>query len=183
METKGNNFLALGRLEYQKGFDLLIDIFAKFKQKNSTSDWKLYIVGDGSQRKKLIQQIADLNLNDDIIMVGASMNVKKYYSMSKIFLLSSRWEGMPLVLDEALMFGLPVIAFDCKTGPREMLSENRNSFIVPMEDMDDFVKKMIVLSSTPSLLQEFSLNCNLSTERRSDKAIFKKWHELLISLE
>lgn len=171
-------FIAVGRLEYQKGFDLLIDIFQKFKEHPHTSDWKLLLVGEGSQRKKLAAKIETFDLTKDIILTGVTTNVKKYYAMSEIFLMTSRWEGMPLVIDEAMFFQLPVIAFDCETGPREMIDDGVNGFLVPLGDCDRFVETMLSLSQDNLLLEKIKQNCTSGIEHRSDRAIFDKWNSL-----
>ena len=183
MNKPNKYFISVGRLEYQKGYDLLIEIFKKFQEKTNTSDWKLLLVGDGSQRKKLEAQIKNLNLTEDIILIGATTDVKKYYAMSDIFVMTSRWEGMPLVIDEALFFQLPIIAFDCETGPREMIDDGVNGFLVPLGDCDRFVETMITLSQDNLLLAKIKRGCSSSIEQRSDRAIFNKWNSLFDRLK
>jgi glycosyltransferase involved in cell wall biosynthesis len=171
-------FIAVGRLEYQKGFDLLIDIFYKFKQYPDVSHWRLLLVGEGNQRKNLEAKIQKLNLTEEIILIGATRDVNKYYAMSEIFLMSSRWEGMPLVIDEAMFFQLPIIAFDCETGPREMIDDGVNGFLVPLGQSDRFVEIMLSLVRDNLLLAKIKQNCTSSIERRSDRAILDKWNSL-----
>jgi glycosyltransferase involved in cell wall biosynthesis len=183
MNKPNKYFLSVGRLEYQKGYDLLIDIFKKFKTHPQTYNWKLLLVGEGNQRKKLETKIINFDLTQDIILTGATTNIKKYYAMSEIFLMTSRWEGMPLVIDEALFFQLPIIAFDCETGPREMIVDGVNGFLVPLGDEDLFVKTMIALSQDNLLLTKIKQGCSLSIEQRSDRAIFTKWNNLFNQLK
>lgn len=183
MNKTNKFFISVGRLEYQKGQDLLIEIFKKFKDKTNTFDWKLFLVGDGSQRKKLEAKINYLNLTEDIILTGATTDVKKYYDMSDIFLMTSRWEGMPLVIDEALFFKLPIIAFDCETGPREMINHGINGFLIPPGNCAQFVETMIAISQDYLLLEKIKQGCSSSIEQRSDKAIFNKWNNLFNRLK
>jgi len=175
-------FISVGRLEYQKGYDLLIDIFKKFKANPEAYNWKLLLVGEGSQRKKLEAKIKNLDLTEEIILTGATKDVKKYYAMSDIFLLTSRWEGMPLVIDEAMFFQLPIIAFDCETGPREMINHGINGFLIPPGNCDRFVETMIALSQDPVLLAKIKQGCSFSIEQRSDRVIFTKWNNLFNQL-
>jgi glycosyltransferase involved in cell wall biosynthesis len=182
MKQKNNFFISIGRLEYQKGHDLLIEIYSRFKHKTNCDEWKIYIVGEGSQRSKLESQIKNLNLTDDIFLIGATTDVKKYYTQSQIYLMTSRWEGMPLVLDEALFFNLPVIAFDCETGPREMITDGVNGFLVPLKDLDAFVEKMILLTTNYELFYQLKQNCKLTLDQRSDRAILQKWKNLFNQL-
>ena len=107
-------FLAVGRFSPKhKGFDLLIQAFALFAQKNQ--DWQLDIVGDGPEKDQLAQMIFENNLEKRVQLHPFTNEIQTYYSTASIYVLSSRWEGMPLVLVEAMSHGLPIIASDIPT--------------------------------------------------------------------
>lgn len=107
-------FLAVGRFSPKhKGFDLLIQAYALFAQKNQ--DWQLDIVGDGPEEAQLAQMISENNLEKRVKLHPFTNEIQKYYSTASIYVLSSRWEGMPLVLVEAMSHGLPIIASDIPT--------------------------------------------------------------------
>ena len=107
-------FLAVGRFSPKhKGFDLLIQAYALFAQKNQ--DWQLDIVGDGPEKAQLAQMISENNLEKRVKLHPFTNEIQKYYSTASIYVLSSRWEGMPLVLVEAMSHGLPIIASDIPT--------------------------------------------------------------------
>ena len=107
-------FLAIGRFSpMHKGFDLLIQAFALFAQKNQ--DWQLDIVGDGPEKDQLAQMISENNLEKRVQLHPFTNEIQTYYSTASIYVLSSRWEGMPLVLVEAMSHGLPIIASDIPT--------------------------------------------------------------------
>ena len=107
-------FLAVGRFSpMHKGFDLLIQAFSLFAQKNP--DWKLDIVGDGPEKNQLEHLIVENGMNERIMLHPFTNDIQSYYSSASIYVLSSRWEGMPLVLVEAMSHGLPVIASDLPT--------------------------------------------------------------------
>ena len=107
-------FLAVGRFSpMHKGFDLLIQAFALFAQKNQ--DWQLDIVGDGPEKDQLAQMISENNLEKRVQLHPFTNEIQTYYSTASIYVLSSRWEGMPLVLVEAMSHGLPIIASDIPT--------------------------------------------------------------------
>lgn len=95
---------------YVKGFDRLIDAFALFHKKHK--EWTCHILGEGRQRAKLEQQIQDHGLQDFIFLEGNQKDVQSYYRQASVFLLPSRWEGLPMVALEAMEMGLPMIAFD-----------------------------------------------------------------------
>ena len=107
-------FLAVGRFSPKhKGFDLLIQAYALFAQKNQ--DWQLDIVGDGPEKDQLAQMISENNLEKRVQLHPFTNEIQTYYSTANIYVLSSRWEGMPLVLVEAMSHGLPIIASDIPT--------------------------------------------------------------------
>ena len=118
-EGNSKKFLAVGRLSYRhKGFDLLIDAFHIFAQKNN--EWTLDIVGEGPEEKKYRQKIADYGLEDRIHLLPFTNNIQKYYSEAQVYVLSSRWEGFGLVLVEAMAHGLPVVSSDLPTSKEIM---------------------------------------------------------------
>lgn len=118
-EGNSKKFLAVGRLSYRhKGFDLLIDAFHIFAQKNK--EWTLDIVGEGPEEKKYRQKIADYGLEDRIHLLPFTNNIQKYYSKAQVYVLSSRWEGFGLVLVEAMAHGLPVVSSDLPTSKEIM---------------------------------------------------------------
>lgn len=113
-------FINIGRLTEQKGQDLLIKAFAKIAVKHQ--DAKLVILGESHLRRQLEKLIDDLKLQGSVFLLGTKENVYPYLGRSRAFVLSSLWEGMPNVLLDALASGLPVLATDCLTGPREILA-------------------------------------------------------------
>lgn len=118
-EGNSKKFLAVGRLSYRhKGFDLLIDAFHIFAQKNK--EWTLDIVGEGPEEMKYRQKIADYGLEDRIHLLPFTNNIQKYYSEAQVYVLSSRWEGFGLVLVEAMAHGLPVVSSDLPTSKEIM---------------------------------------------------------------
>jgi len=137
-------FLAVGRLTQEKGYDLLLQAWSEF-ERNGT-DWKLIIVGKGEQGEELKELCKLLQLKN-VEFAGHSDHVENYYKTASCFVLSSRFEGFPMVIIEAQSFALPVIAFDCKTGPRELIKDGYNGYLVEDGDihtlsncMCDFVK-------------------------------------------
>jgi glycosyltransferase involved in cell wall biosynthesis len=113
-EGQNKRFLAVGRFSPKhKGFDLLIKAFALFAKNHN--DWRLDIVGDGPEKDNLQQMITDNHMEGQITLHPFTNNIQDYYSSASIYVLSSRWEGMPLVLVEAMVHGLPVVASNLPT--------------------------------------------------------------------
>ena len=125
--------LAAGRLNYQKGFDWLVDAWAKAEPEHP--DWTLRICGDGEERADLEARVARLGL-ERLEMPGSCTDMADQMSRAAIFALSSRFEGFPLVLCEAMSKGMAPVSFDCPTGPAELIEDGRNGLLVPLGDID-----------------------------------------------
>lgn len=128
-------FCAVGRLVEQKGFDLLLDAYRKALDSQPDLP-NLLIVGTGPDESQLKGQASRLALDDKVSFYGFSQNPYYLIRHAEAFLLSSRHEGMPTVLVEAMYLDTPVIAFDCPTGPAELIKDGDNGFLVPAGDTD-----------------------------------------------
>jgi glycosyltransferase involved in cell wall biosynthesis len=124
--------LAVGRLTPQKGFDILIRAFAEVRR---CRDARLLILGEGPERGRLESVIADAGLAQDVQLAGWVENVYAYLSRADAFVLSSRWEGLPTVLIEALFCAVPIVATDCPSGSSQILDGGRFGRLVPVEDV------------------------------------------------
>ncbi len=123
--------LGVGRLTAQKAFDVLIDAFAQLRNVQQS---RLVILGEGEQRSMLEALIRRLGLEQDVDLPGFVSNPYPYMAHAGLFVLSSRWEGLPTVLVEAMALRTPVIATDCPSGPREILKGGQYGRIVPVDD-------------------------------------------------
>ncbi|EFB3655844.1 TPA: glycosyltransferase family 4 protein [Escherichia coli] len=160
------NFLSIGRFTEQKGFDLLINAFVLVVEKLPNAH--LTLVGDGELLSDMQLLANKLGVGNNIKFVGRSSNVAKYYSSHDIYVMSSRFEGFGLVLTEAMSFGLPVISFDCPTGPREILGNSEYGILVPEGDYHNLAKSMVKLASDSDLFYFYS---NKSVCRYKDYSI------------
>ncbi len=123
--------LAVGRLTGQKGFDVLLQAFARVRKNHSA---RLLILGEGEERPGLERLVKDLGLEEAVSLPGFVSNPYAYMAQAAVFVLSSRWEGLPTVMVEALSLGTPIVATDCPSGPREILSDGKYGRLVPVED-------------------------------------------------
>jgi GalNAc-alpha-(1->4)-GalNAc-alpha-(1->3)-diNAcBac-PP-undecaprenol alpha-1,4-N-acetyl-D-galactosaminyltransferase len=123
--------LSAGRLESEKGFDSLIESFSMLAE--SFPDWDLVLVGEGTQRGRLEALRDKLGLNDRILLPGRVGNVGDWYERADLYVLSSRFEGFPNTLLEAMAYGLPVVSFDCDTGPRDIIHPGIDGLLVASE--------------------------------------------------
>ena len=175
---KTKTVLAVGRLHEQKGFDLLLQAWEPIEK--TYSDWSLRIVGEGPKRAELEAQIESQGLKR-VVLAGATNNVLDEYEAASIFVLSSRYEGLPLALIEAMWSGLPCIAFDCPQGPAELLAENRG-WLVPDGDIAELTAQIAYALSHP----EEALKCaqkaqTFAQTTYSEAAIMPQWVQLIES--
>ena len=141
---KENYFLQVSRLTQQKQPEHLVDIYYKLKQRGIKE--KLYFIGNGEKVKLIRQKIKEYNLEDDIILLGQIENPYPFFKNAKLFLHTAKYEGLPTVLLESLAFGTPVVAYDCPTGPKDILGKNSEyGELIPLNDKDTFVKRVYEL--------------------------------------
>lgn len=166
--------LAVGRLTHVKGFDLLIEAWAKVCQKND--DWTLRLVGSGEEEETLKNLVNQKGLSQRVEFIPATNNIIHYYQTSSLFCLSSRFEGFPMVLLEAQTFGLPVAAFDCDTGPAEIIEHNINGIIVKKENIDELAEALLkLISLSKDEYQIMSSDASRNSRQYSVQSIVKKW--------
>lgn len=170
--------LAVGRLDYQKGFDLLLDIWRNFSATNK--NWKLFIAGDGELRQHLGEMIKTFNIGNSVTLLGKVNDIDKYYSQSDMLLMTSRYEGLPLALLEAKSWSLPVIAYDCPTGPREIIEDEKDGFLIPLNDKESFIDKMNLLATNDECFYKLSLNAKITSSKFDSREIKNQWLSLIL---
>ncbi len=137
--------LAAGRLNTQKGFDLLIAAFAKV----TAPGWRLVIYGSGPERDRLQAQIAALSLADRVELHPRTPRLPEAMTAASVFALSSRFEGFGMVLVEAMSHGLAVVSFDCPHGPHEIVTSGTDGILVPAEDVDAMAAALLDVIGDP----------------------------------
>ena len=164
--------VAVGRLTYQKHFDLMIDAYA---QSRAQSECDLIILGEGELRDELEQQITNLNLENKVHLPGRLKNPFKYMKQAEFMLLSSRAEGFPMVLIEALSLKCPVVATDCPTGPREIVKKDVNGLLIKMENKEELIKSIDQLFFDDKLRTSFSKEAQGSVNHLAVENICEEW--------
>ena len=160
-----NRVVTLGRLDWVKGHDLLIEAFARLAPEHP--DWDLAIHGDGPEQPALQERIRALGLVDRICLAGSRTDVAACLAEADLFVLSSRVEGFPNALAEAMAAGLPVVSFDCASGPSELIRDGLDGILVPPGDvvalgaamgrlMADPGERSRLASRAPEVLTRFS---------------------------
>lgn len=171
--------LAIGRYDYQKGFDTLLNIWQRLG--TGTEGWQLDIVGDGPLRVSLQRMKERMGLGN-VNLVPPMENVKSLYQKSSIFVLTSRYEGLPMVLLEAQASGLPIVAFACKCGPRDIVTDGVDGFLVEERNKAVFVERLGRLMADADMRRRMGDAAVANSENYGTDAIMKKWEKLLSSL-
>ncbi|EGR4059736.1 glycosyltransferase family 4 protein [Vibrio cholerae] len=170
--------VAIGRLTEQKGFDLLLKIWSNVEK--TGSEWKLYIIGDGEDKSKLEDLINRLSLKNAQIK-PFTKDVGKYYSSASIYTMTSRFEGFPMVLLEAASYGLPIISFDCDTGPDELIINQETGILVKSNDLEEYSSQLIQLMNNEKLRFEMERKTIIEIKNYDVSNISRSWINLIES--
>lgn len=165
--------LGIGRLARQKGFDLLLRAFAKSGLAHD--GWRVVILGEGEERQPLSALSSELEISGVVEMCGQVTNVSEWILKSSIFAMSSRYEGFPNALIEAMQLGLPCISFDCPGGPRALIDDGCNGVLVPAEDVAGLSEGLKKLSQNKAFRERLSQQAREVCDRFSTNRIFGLW--------
>jgi len=146
----GPHLVAAGRITAQKGFDMLLDALARVRAAGVTA--RLTILGEGPDRDALARRADALGLRDAVAFAGFQENPFRWFGAADLFVLSSRYEGLPNVVLEALAAGCPVVAFACSDGVRELIVDGVNGRLVPPGDVDGLARAIVDLIGEPGML-------------------------------
>ena len=169
--------LAVGRLSPQKGFDFLLQAWLLASEK--LPGWSLRIMGEGPMRDQLLQLTTSLGIESTVFFESFASDPYPFYSNCGIFVLSSRWEGLPTVLMEAMVCGAPCISFDCPNGPRELIRNGVNGILLPPENIDALAEAIVRLGNDPMLRRTIGAEARRLSAQVSDSSVVAQWHALL----
>ncbi|MFC4070108.1 glycosyltransferase family 4 protein [Actinoplanes subglobosus] len=168
--------VAAGRLFRQKGFDLLIEAWVRVHERHP--DWQLHIFGEGKLRRKLTDQIAERGLGDVVKLRGLTRTLDAEFARASVFVLSSRKEGLPMVLLEAMGTGLPVVSFDCPTGPADVVDDEVNGLLVPAEDVPGLAAGLCRLIGSPAERAAFGAAARATAAGYEMPVVAAQWEDL-----
>lgn len=169
--------LAVGRLDRQKGFDVALQAFAQASRQHP--EWCLVILGEGPERSALEAQRADLGCADRVFLPGRVGNVGDWYQRAGIFVLSSHFEGFPNVLIEAMASGCAVIAADCPTGPRDIITHGHDGWLVPVGDAEALASAMQAFMADAALRQRLAAQAISVRQRYALRTVAGMWEAVV----
>ena len=169
--------IAVGRLEYQKGFDILIDCWKEIAKQYP--DWQLDIYGEGSCRKELQRQINSLQLGEKVKLCGRNNNIIEIYPQYSLHLMTSRYEGLPMTLIEAQACGLSSVVFDYQYGASDIVSNGNNGLIIEQGNRKLFIEAAIKMMTSEKLRREYGTHALTTGKHYSKEKIMKKWLNII----
>ena len=175
--TRIKKLLAVGRLMHQKGYDRMLQIMSSLGD-----DYKLTIVGVGPLSSSLNELCCKMSLRDRVKFAGEVENVHDFYHEHDVLIMTSYYEGLPMVIGEANAFGLPVVCFNCPTGPQELIKHGYNGFLVRDGDCDAFVVHLNKLFTSNGKYEEMSYNAVESSKSMNLENISRQWLNIINNL-
>ena len=156
-----------------------MDVFERFAVKEK--EWRLRIIGEGPLKENIKQRIDPLGLGDRVQILSPTGNIEEEFRQASVYLMTSRSEGLPMVLLEAKAFGLPIVSFDCETGPADIIKEGKDGFLIECFDIDEMAVKLEALCSDLSLRRAFGCYGREDVKRFFPEVVSQKWMALLQS--
>ena len=174
--------IAVGRLDYQKGFDRLLRIWHKVMQSGEFSDWHLDIFGQGEWREMLLQSVKDLGIANSVTINAPVKDIARKYLNSSLLVMTSNYEGFPMVMIEGMAMGLPVVSFDFKCGPKDIIRNNQNGIMIENGDESGFADTLAGLMRDVYVRQRLGLEARKVVNTYSEETVMDQWMHLFSSL-
>lgn len=175
-QLDSKNVIAVGRYDYQKRFEDLVDVWKLVHQEEP--DWKLNIFGKGPERENLQNQINKLGLEDTLILKEPVRDIDKQYLSSSMIAMTSRYEGLPMALLEGQASGLPLISYTCKCGPKDIIQEGKNGYLLEEGDKVGMANKILTLIRDPELRDSMGQQAFEMSNNFSEAMVMEKWIQL-----
>ncbi len=174
--------IAVGRLDYQKGFDRLLRTWRMIQQTGRYADWHLDIFGQGEWHDWLQGMIVDWQLSDTVCIHRPTERIGEEYAASSLLVMSSHYEGFPMVMIEAMAYGLPVVTYDFKCGPKDIIRQGENGLLVRDGDIEGLAQAMQCLMDDEPLRLRMGEEAKKVVDTYSEEAVMSQWTALFESL-
>lgn len=174
-----NIALNIGRFTEVKQQMKLLRVWNSLVKTNKIKDWQLFLIGTGELKEEFEKYIEEHNLQEFIFIFPPRLDVEHYYKKASLFLLSSKTEGFGMVLLEAISFGLPCISFDCPSGPRDIIRNDKNGYLVELDDEKVFEESILKFIEEPDLKARMSEESFLMSKTWEDDKLLQQWYNIL----
>lgn len=174
--------IAVGRLDYQKGFDRLIEAWEWIQGTGKLTDWRLDIFGQGEWKEMLQRMIEEKGLQHSVQIHRPTKQIGEEYVKSSLLVMSSHYEGFPMVMIEAMACGLPVVSFDYKCGPKDIIQHGINGLRVPDGDVKALANAMMEVMTDEAYRKMLSQNAREVVHTYSEEAVMEQWIRLFTSI-
>lgn len=183
------NVSFIGKIDFRKGWDILVDVWAMVKKNEVSSGWKLNVIGGGAEIENTRKKAEELNVINSVNIVAPTREVEKYYLDSSIYIMTSRREGLPMVLIEAKSYGIPIVSLDCLTGPRDIVRNNIDGFLIPVKDLSattnrseeekkEMADKILLLMADENLRKDMGRKAREDSKKFMKESIIDRWEKL-----
>lgn len=177
---ENNNAICVGRLNEQKGYEYLIDAWTIVSQRHP--DWILNVYGSGEIKEQLLNRIKERGVQNSLFIHDPVNNIVEKYLESSLYIMSSRFEGFPMVLLEAMSCGLPCISFNCPNGAKDLIQDGRNGFLVEYLNVTQLAESICRLIEDSSLRKQFGESAKVYVQKYLPDSIMIFWAELFKSI-
>lgn len=177
-DCTAKRIIAVGRLDYQKSFDRLINVWELVKKNSASEGWRLDIFGQGEWLDMLEEMIQSKGLSDSTKINVPTDEIAKEYAGSSILAMTSHYEGFPMVMIEAMSAGLPVVTFDYKCGPRDIISDGIDGLIVTDGDLNAFATALLGLMADDNRRKQMGSAATMIIDRYSEERVMLQWTSL-----
>jgi len=179
-DLSGKVVLGVGRLSNEKNFTELVDIWALIAK--DYPDWKLRIVGEGYTDVRIQKKVQEYGLEEQFELCPFTKEIQKHYLSASVYAMTSAFEGLPLVLVEAESMGLPLVSYACPCGPRDIIRDGQDGFLVEPGDMETFAARLRQLIEDEELRRRMGQAAKVNSQRFSLDNVMKQWEDLFAEL-
>lgn len=169
----GKLVIAVGRYSYQKGYDRLLRAWKQVSA--ALPDAELHVVGEGELRDELLDLVESLGISESVRLGKATKNIEQVYLEASLLVMTSHYEGLPMVLLEAQAAGLPIVSFNCKCGPKDVIEHGESGYLIENGDIDRLAKGIIEILSNDSLRKSMGRKAFCNSENYDERIIMEKW--------
>lgn len=178
-DSESKKIISCGRLHHIKGFDLLIDVAKQVFLDSCSEGWTWDIYGDGPEKENLQRKIEEYNLVGKVNLMGYTSDIFCKYKEYSFYVFTSRGEGCPMAMIEGLSAGLPMISFDFKCGPKDMITSGVNGYIIEDWNLDNMIDRILELIKNKDKRVKFAEKADMNLGEMELKYVLKRWKEIL----